>query len=73
MKNVAYQKYLFIKEYLGDILKVSFVNQRPNFKNLSRGLNLRRTQIWLGPLKIVFNVPNSMFKPELTWNRFLAE
>ena len=45
---------------------LKFVNQRPNFKNLSRGLNLRRTQIWLGPLKIVFNVPNSMFKPALT-------
>ena len=34
---------------------------RPKLKNFSRDLNLRRDQLWLVPLKIVFNV--SRFKP----------
>ena len=46
-------------------------SQRPNLKNLSRGLNLRRARIWLVPLKIVFNVLR--LKPALNWNRLLAD
>ena len=46
--------------------------QRPNLKNLSRDLNLRRgSNMQLVPLKIVLNV--SKFKPALNWNRFLSD
>ena len=44
---------------------------RPNLKNLSRGLKLRRGSNMLVPLRIVFNV--SRFKPSLNWNRLLAD
>ena len=52
-------------------------NQRPNLKNLIRGLNLSRgSNLGRGsnmvvPLKIVFNF--SRFKPLLNWNRFLTD
>ena len=51
--------------------RLLFIN-RPNLKNLSRGLDLSRGSNMVGiPLKILFNF--SRFKPGLNWNRFFTD
>ena len=51
--------------HVGDLM----FEQRPNLKNLSRGLNLSHRSNLVVLLKIVLNF--SRFKPALNWNRFL--
>ena len=64
------QKRLSLTENSGLCL-VPGSSMRPNLKNLSSGLKIwDAAQLWLVPLKCVFNV--SRFKPMLNWNQFLA-